>query len=507
MGTDSTTNLVSAAEPSPPETSGQLRRRAVRGGVILLASRWTTQLFLWAVTLVVAHLLRPEDYGLMMTGTIFVGLADLLAEAGVGRALVQKERLEEGDLAEGFTLCLLFSLALYGLLYILAGPAAVFLDIPEFTVFLRVLGLLVLLVPFRAVPLAILDRGIRLGSQSAAHVASAVVQAFLVLGLAAAGFGFWALAGGVLIARSLETLALCYYAGWLPRLRKPGRRARGLLAFGVYLTLGTLLWFVYSNSDFAVVAKLLGLKALGFYALAFQLITLPVQKLTGNVNQIAYSVFCRLQHDRERVCAWYLRLTVLLAFLGMPALAGMALVAEDGFALVLGTKWLPAVLPFQMLSVAGIVLIIGSSLPPLFNALGRPDINFKYTAVCAVVFPLGFFLMGLFQGVVGICLVWLVAYPLLVAGMVRLNRKTVGFRLRDLLLVQAPVVGATLFMAFWVLAVQWLLADLDHSPWRLGLSIGVGVAAYSGFVLVLARHTVMADLRAVWREFGRSSSA
>jgi O-antigen/teichoic acid export membrane protein len=483
-----------------PRSSTQLRRRAVRGGVILLASRWLTQVLVWAVTLIVARLLRPYDYGLMTTGTIFVGLADLLAEAGVSRALIQKDEVGDEDLAEGFTLCLVFSLVLYGLLFAVAGPAAVFLDIPEFTPFLRVLALLVLLVPFRSIPLALLDRELRLGKQSAVHVASAVVQASLVLGLAAAGFGFWALAAGVLSARVLETVALSYYAGWRPRLRKPGARARGLLGFGVYLTLGTLLWFVYSNADFAVVGKLAGPVALGFYSLAFQLISLPVQKLTANVNQIAYPVFCRLQHDRARVRSWYLRLTVLLSFLGMPAMAGMALVAEDGFSVVLGEKWLRAVLPFQLLSIAGIALVIGSSLPPLFNALGRPDINFKYTAACALVFPVSFFVMGLFQGVIGICLVWLVFYPLMVGGLVFLNHRTTGFGLRDLLSVQAPVVGATLFMAGCVLAAQWLLADLDLISLRLGLTVAVGVAAYGGFTLAFARHTVLADLRAVWRE-------
>jgi teichuronic acid exporter len=487
-------------DPATQPDASQLRRRAVRGGVILLASRWLTQLFVWAVTLIVARLLRPYDYGLMTTGTIFVGLADLLAEAGVARALIQKDEVGEEDLAEGFTLCLVFSVVLYGLLLVAAGPAALFLDIPEFAPFLRVLGLLVLLVPFRSIPLAILDRGLRLGKQSAVHVASVVFQAGLVLGLAAAGCGFWALAAGVLSARVLETLALSYYAAWRPRLRRPGARARGLLGFGVYVTLGTLLWFVYSNSDFAVVGKLAGPVALGFYALAFQLISMPVQKLTANVNQIAYPVFCRLQNDRARVRAWYLRLTVLLGFLGTPAMAGMALVAHDGFAVVLGPKWLPAVLPFQLLSVAGIALVIGSSLPPLFNALGRPDINFKYAAACALIFPLGFFLTGLFLDVIGICLVWLVVYPLMVGGLVHLNQQTVGFRLRDLLIAQAPVVGATLFMAVVVLTAQWLLADLDSIPVRLGLTIGAGIAAYVGFALVFARHTVLADLRAVWRD-------
>src|SRR5690242_14807978 len=85
-----------AAEPAPQlqaEPVAGLRRRAVRGGAVLVATRLLTQTFLWAVTLVVARLLTPYDYGLMTTGLIFVTLADLLADAGVGRALVQKKDL------------------------------------------------------------------------------------------------------------------------------------------------------------------------------------------------------------------------------------------------------------------------------------------------------------------------------------------------------------------------------------------------------------------------------
>src|SRR5437899_1025643 len=92
---------VAGVAPAPaPEQAAGLRRRAVRGGAILIATRLLTQLALWAVTLVVARLLLPYDYGLMTTGLIFVSLADLLAEAGVGKALIQKKDLSPEDLAE-----------------------------------------------------------------------------------------------------------------------------------------------------------------------------------------------------------------------------------------------------------------------------------------------------------------------------------------------------------------------------------------------------------------------
>src|SRR5262249_53789786 len=155
-----------------------------------------------------------------------------------------------------------------------------------------------------------------------------------------------------------EAVILPYLAGWRPCVGMPGRHAMVLLRFGVHVSLGALLWFVWSNADYAVVTKVVGPAALGYYALAFQLISLPVQKLTGNVNQAVYPLYCRIQHDRARLRDWYLRVTALLSFLGMPVLGGMAIVADDAFALFLGEKWLPAVVPFQVLAVVGMIMTV-----------------------------------------------------------------------------------------------------------------------------------------------------
>ncbi len=495
-----------AAAPATDQAAG-LRRKAVRGGAVLIATRLLTQVVVWAVTLVVARLLSPYDYGLMTTGLIFVSLADLLAEAGVGKALIQKKDLAPEDLAEAFTLNLLLSAGLYAALFALAGPASLWLETPAFTDFLRVLGLLLLLTPLRSVPLALLDRELHMGRQSVVHVASAVVQAGLVLALALAGMGYWALAAGALMSRVLEVAALVWFAGWRPRLRLPGARARGLLAFGIHVSLASLLWFVYSNSDYAIVGRLAGPVALGYYALAFQLISLPVQKLTANVNQVAYPVFCRLQHDRARLRNWYLRLTVLLGSFGVPTLAGMVLVAEDGFAVVLGPKWVDAVRPFQLLAGAGVLMVFSHSLPPLLNALGRPDINTKYTLACTLVFPACFVAAGLLYGLTGICLAWLAVYPVMVAVLLWWTKPLTGVGPLDLLRAQLPVLGAVGLMAVAVLAVQWALADSAHAGVRLAVSIAAGAAAYAGWMLAAGRRTVLADLRALLRELKGAPSA
>jgi O-antigen/teichoic acid export membrane protein len=479
--------------------TARLRRQAVRGGAILLAVRLTAQVLQWSVTLYVARLLLPDDYGMMTSGVLFVGLADLLAESGVGKALIQRKALTGDDVAQGFTLSLSLAAVLYAVQFALAPSAAVYLDRPDFAPFLRVLGLLTFLVPIRSVANALLERNLRLGQQSAVQFGGAMVQGALVLALAVAGYGYWALAAGVLASRLLEAGSLWYAAGWRPRLAVPGREARDLLRYGLHVSFAALLWFTYSNADFAVVARLLGVVALGYYSLAFQLISLPVQKLSANVNQVMFAVFCRIQDDRARVRSWFLRLSVMMLFLAAPALVGMALVAGDGIPLLLGPRWEPAVLPFRLLCPVGLLMVVASSLHQMYSALGRPDIVFKYNLASAALFPAAFYAAGSEYGVVGICLVWLVLYPLFVATVVHLTRGLTTIGILDLVRAGLPVFAGVAVMTAAVLTVQAALAD-ERTSLRLAAAIGSGAVSYTIWMLLTARATVLADMRALWLE-------
>ena len=481
----------------------RLRRRVIRGGSFLIATRIGMQVLSWGGTLMVARLLRPYDYGVMTTGMIFIALADVLAEAGVGRALVQKERLEPKDLAEGFTLSLILSITLCALLFAAAPWAGAFLDDPELPPLLRLLALSLLLTPLRAIPLALLERNLELRRQSVAYALSVIVPLSLVLCLALGGYGFWALAWGTLATRALEAVMLPYLAGWWPSIVMPGRHAMELLKFGIHVSLGAFLWFAWSNADYAVASKVIGPAALGYYALAFQLISLPVQKLTGNVNQAVYPLYCRLQQDRVRLRDWYLRVTALLSLLGMPVLGDMAIVADDAFALVLGEKWLPAVVPFRVLAVVGMWMTVSYSLSPLINALGRPDINLRYTIISTIVLPTGFVILGLTHGLIGICLAWLILYPLIEVWIVHSTRHLTGCGVKDLAIAQLPVVMGVVAMAATTLLCRKLLADLSPAVLRLAATILVGAVTYVGFMLIVARRTVVADLQRLLQELRR----
>lgn len=488
-----------ATEPS------SLTRRAVRGGTILMASRLLVQLFRWAVTLLVARLLTPDDYGVMTAGMLFIGVADILAEAGVGNAIIQKEKLTADDVAGTFTFSLVLAVGLYLGLSGLAVPAGWWFAMPELGLLLPVLGVIILLVPLRMVPLALLDRDLAFGPQAVVNVVSSVLMATAVLGLAYFGAGYWAPALGSVLSQAIAAAMLAVAAGWRPRLLWPRRDHRDMVCFGIQVSGSSLLAYAYSNLDFAVVGKLFGATVLGYYSVAFQLMSLPVQKLSVNISQVAYPVFCRLQGDLPRLRAGFLRLSVLLGLFSLPALAGMALVADDAIPLILGARWRPVVVPFQILSVVGILMVYSAMLPPLFNALGRPDITLRYTGCCAVVLPLGFYVGGQLGGVNGVCLAWLVLYPLLVGMLLTMTRSITSIGLLDLLGAQLPVLAAAGVMSGVVLGVRQVLADEDAAAIRLVAAIAAGALSYAATILVLGRQTVVPEMRALLRKLrGRS---
>lgn len=488
--------------------SGTLRRSAIRGGGVLIGCRWAAQLLSWAVTLGVARLLGPQDYGVMTGALMLLGLGDLLAEAGIGRALVQKESVTDADHAQGFTVSLLLALACYGL--VLAGtlPTARFLRIPELRLVLPVMGTVILMMPFRTISLGILDRRLELVRQGQVSLLVTALQSITVLALAVVGAGYWALVVGAVVSRVVETVCLGVLAGWRPRLAVPGRAAWLLLRFGVPLSSGGLLWYAYSNSDFAVVGRLAGPVALGYYSLAYQLMSVPGQKVTSNINQIAFPVFCRLRTDPERLRDWYLRLTALLCFILLPVMGGAALLARDGIETLFGAKWLPAALPFQLLSVVGVFTLFSASLIPLLNALGRPGVALRYTAACSLVFPISFTVAGTSHGMIGVCVAWAVVFPVMVGLLIHFTRELTGAGLLSVLRAQVPVLRAGVVMAAAVVvALRTVPGGSVPAGARLAATVGVGAAAYAGCLWLTAQETVLADVRTIWREMkGKSSS-
>ena len=484
--------VTSEDDDKDPPTRLPASRHIARGGLALIGGKFAAQIFQWGVTLYVTTLLQPADYGVLTLAAMVFGLAEMVAESGIGRALIQTSELRQSDIAQVFTISIVFAAALYVIVYIAAPWLASYLNEPELTDLLRIIALSIWLTPLQTICGALIERRLLLSAQSVIVVTVAVTQGLLVFALAYTGFGVWSLAAGVLGGRLCQCLLVWYLSGWRPRVAIPSRRVSSLIRYGMTLNLGSLIWFTNSNADAAVIASRLGATALGYYSLAFQIISMPADKLAASVNQIAFAVYCRLQSGPDGLARACIRVISLLFAVTAPALIGLALVAGDVVPMLLGAQWQPAVLPLQLLAPTGCMIVVASTLPPLLNALGRPGVVLYYSVLRATIFPLAFLFMGWIAGVVGVCIAWLTLMPIFVVGLVHLTESITGIGLRKMADALAPAAVSVAIMAAAVLAVRSLL-PADAIVGRLAASIVVGVLVYVGTLYLIARRTLIAE--------------
>ncbi len=463
-----------------------IREQTITGLKWTAGGKLGAQLITWGITLVVMRLLTPEDYGLLAMASIFFALMLMLSEAGLTPALIQKQDLDETSLRSVFAIVIMMNIGLLLVLNLLAPLIAAFFDEERLISILRVLSLHFLLGIFSKLPVVRLYRQLKFKSLSLIHLVAAIAGSILTLLLALAQFGVWALVLGNLLASILHIVAVNIAAPshLLPRFSLAGMR--GLLSFGGNVTLARLLWFFFTQVDVVIVGKLLGKEMLGFYSVSMQLASLPVQRISAIINQVAFPVFSKIQDNREQFRSFVLKAIRLLSLIAFPVLWGISSVANEIILLFLGQKWHSAILPLQLLALMMPLRMVVNFLPSAMDALGRPDIGVKNVLLASIVMPIAF-LIGSQWGIVGIALAWVTVYPLILIINIHRMFQVVGLRLHDFWYVITPAMssGMGMYLAVWIADIS--IADNINQWAKLLMMIAAGGAAYGGLTMLFNR--------------------
>jgi PST family polysaccharide transporter len=482
----------------PPMQGGaELDRSFARGLAWTAGAKWLTQLLSWGVTIAVAKLLSPSDYGLVGMAAIVLGLVSMVSEFGIGTAIVTLRDLDDEDVAQVNGFALVLGVACFAFGCLVALPLARFFDAPALPLVIVVQSTGFVLSAFQSVPSALLQRDLRFRVLAGVDVARSAVAASTALALAAMGAGYWALVLGELVASAAQTVM--YLALRRHRIAVP-RRARlaRVLVFSGRMLVGRLSWYVYSNADFAIAGRRLGQAALGAYSFAWTLTTMPTEKLTALVSRVSPAFFAAVQHDRAALRRYLLLLTEGLAVLTLPACVGIALVADQFLPLVFGAKWNGAIVPLQLLTLSMAMRAIITVVPNALLALGEARFLMYHGIGCAVTFPIAFLLGVRWGGIAGLAAAWLVVYPLstvplLWRAFTRLVRP--GEYLRAI----APALQGVVVMTLAVLGVSTLMPARTPTLAAAGvvLQIVAGAAAYAGVLWLGHRERMLRLLGAL----------
>lgn len=485
-GARAISNLVTAT-PNQPQVAApptELDRKLVRGLAWTGVAKWGAQLLRWLASLVIARLLLPSDYGLVGMALLYIDLVQLINQFGLSSAIVQNRELDQDHVARLGGLGVLIAVALFGVSCVLAVPVARFFGEPAVSDVIIALSAKLIVDSLGMVPRALLARDLRFGVLAWTEAASAVAMSAMTLVCAYLGLGYWSLVIGV-IGGALLTLGMSIVVR-PHRLAIPRRwsELRGSVRFGRDVLLASLAWYEFSNADFVIVGRVFDKMSLGLYAFAWNVASVPVEKIAALVGGVTPGVFSAVQRDLPAFRRYFLSITEALATCTMPLAVGLTIVAADFVQVVVGEKWAGAVFPLRVLALLGALRSLTALPTQVMVATGNPHLARRCSLIAGVVLPICF-LIGTRWGLAGVAVGWLVGFPILVVSFdYRYTFQLLDLRAREYFAALRPAITSSLVMAAAVSLLGWLLGDHTEPKIRLAAQVAAGAVAYFAVISI-----------------------
>jgi O-antigen/teichoic acid export membrane protein len=458
----------------------------MRDGVFWVAvSKFSGQGVSWVITIFVARILSPDDYGLMGMVGAYIAFIVLFSELGLGAAIIQKREISDDDLNNISWLVFSFNLFLYILSASVAPLLAAFFNEPRLTNLIRVISLILIINSFSLVPSHMLTRKMIFDKRSMAEFAGSIIGAVSTLVFAVRGFGVWSLVFGNLLLELTKNTTYFFYYPWIPRLTFSFPKIKDMIHFGLQVAVARFFWYLFNNADFVIAGRLLGKTMLGYYSLAFQFASMPLEKIVSVITQVAYPAFSEVQNDEVLLKKYFLKLIRLLSFWTFPMFFGILVVSDLAVPLFLTDKWLPIVLPLKMLCLVSAFKAINALYGPLLMAKGRPGIVGLNNAMMAVVLT-GSFYVGSHYGLEGLAYSWL-AFPVVFLITTYISLSIINLKLIVFLKEMIHPLLGTLMMSFTVILTQNSIMRDSSLVVKMVGSILIGVVTYFSYFCLFNR--------------------
>lgn len=433
-----------------------------------------TQGIQFLISIILARLLSPTDYGMVAIVTAFITIASVFVQSGLNTALIQKKNVDDLDYSSVFYLSLLIAIVLNIFLFAIAPVIASFFSMPQIVWVIRVLSINLIFGAMNSVPHAIIARNLQFKLLFYRSAIALSISGALGIVMAYQGYGVWALVAQSLIGQVTVTIVLWFTLRWRPRLICSIERLKTLFSFAWKLLISSLIDTAYSEIRSLVVGKKFTPELLGIYDKGQKFPSLIVTNVNGSVQAVMFPVLASQQDDRNRAKNIMRRSIITSSFVVFPLMMGLAVTAEPMVRVILTDKWLPSV-PFIQIAcfVYGLMPIHTANLQAI-NALGRSDIFLKLEVIKKILGVLilvisvfwGIYAIAIGGFVSGILGSFINAYP---------NKQLLDYSYKEQIIDILPSYLLSILMGVIVFPLKWL--DLP-TVLILVLQVAVGAIVY-----------------------------
>ena len=454
--------------------NSSLKDKTIKGTAWSAADAFLGQGVSFIVSLVLARLLSPDEYGLIGICAIFNSVLCGLVDSGFSTALIRKKEVSNAEYNTMFVTNMVISIVLYVLLFFASPYIAVFFDRNELTSLIRVTSLVLIFNALSITQVTVLTKRIDFKTKTKASLISAIVSGVIGIAMAFSGFGVWALVGQMVARSLLYTILLWIFNKWLPSLEFSRNSFSYMWGFGWKLLVSGLLDDIWKQLYQVVVGKFYSPATLGHYTRANDYANIFSSNLTSVIRRVSYPVLAEIQDDRGRMIQAYRKIIKITMFLTLVCMFSLGAISETLIYCLIGSQWNTAATFLPLICISMSLYPLHAINLNMLQVLGRSDI-FLYLEIIKKVIAIAPICIGIFVGIY-----WMLVASIVV-GVISffLNSHYTGKKLGYSSWMQLKDIAPSFGVAVVVAVSVFFFKFLPVSNWLiLPLQLMVGVIVF-----------------------------
>jgi len=418
------------------------------------AEQFSSQIVSFAISIVLARILMPKDYGLVAMLLVFTTIANVFVEFGVGKALVQKKNTDNIDFSSMLYFNLCFSVVIYTIIFFISPLISKFYNQELLSPMMRVLAISIVLASIKSVLLAYVARMMIFKKTFFTTFGALLISGSVSLILALLGLGAWALVAHNILYTLFGVLFIWLSIKWKPIRVFSIIRVKELFSFGWKLLFAALLNTIYNESRNIIVGKVYSANDLAFLSRGQSFPAIISNNITYSVSSVLFSASSKLQNDKLKLKELSRKTVRITSFIMFPLLFGLAAIANPLVHVLLTDKWISTVPYLQIGCFSYLIIIIQISVQDTINAIGRSDI-FLYMDIIRKIVGFSILFAVYNKGVFIIALTVFISGPINVIMTILVSRKIYGYKIREHLNDNFPLLFSASIMAVSVYSIKF----------------------------------------------------
>ncbi|MCM3618683.1 MOP flippase family protein [Sutcliffiella horikoshii] len=454
---------------------------------ILTGAKWTgiSTVIITVIQIVqfalLGNLLSKEQFGIVGMITTVVIFTQILLDMGFSAAIIQREKVTNEQLSTLYWLNIIVGIVLFVLLYFTSPLIAGFYNQDELIPLIQLLGIMFLIAPIGQQFQYLLQKDLNFNLLSRIEVLANVASFFSLVALIFFIQELYAYVISQVFLHSLKGILffVVYSKKWKPSFIFNFACIKELMSFGIFQLMSRLVNRIGANIDYILIGRFLGAEALGIYSLAYQVVTIPVQKINPIITRVAFPVFSRSQSDNALLSEGFLNVTKILALVSLPLLLGLVAISDVFIEVFFGERWLVAAPILSILAVVGILRVLMNPNGSVILAKGKANIAFYWDFGVMLLYGFTMYYATKYD-------IYVVAWTYVITSFINffigrwLLKKLIDLHLGEYiktllkpLLVTALMAGIVYFLKTGLYATEWM-----PTPVIMAISVAVGGLIY-----------------------------